>query len=37
MTSGEFSENKWFNMKYIVKYLRTERLLSCECTQIIIV
>ena len=30
MTSGECIENKWFNMKYIGKYLRLEILLTHE-------
>ena len=28
MTSGECVENKWFNMKYIGKYLSVEILLT---------
>jgi hypothetical protein len=32
MTSGECVENKWFNMKYIGKYLSVEILLTHECT-----
>ena len=32
MTSGEYVENKWFNMKYIGKYLSVEILLTHECT-----
>jgi hypothetical protein len=33
MTSWEYFENKWFSMKlkYIRKYHRAERLLTCEC------
>ena len=31
MTSGECVENKWFNMKYIGKYLVVEILLTHEC------
>ena len=34
MTSGECVENKWFNMKYIGKYLSVEILLTHECTLI---
>jgi hypothetical protein len=30
MTSGECIENKWFNMKYVGKYLRLEILLTHE-------
>jgi hypothetical protein len=30
MTSGECVENKWFNMKYIGKYLSVEILLTHE-------
>jgi hypothetical protein len=30
MTSGECVENKWFNMKYIGKYLNVEILLTHE-------
>ena len=32
MTSEEFFENEWFNMKYIGKYLSEERLLTLERT-----
>ena len=31
MTSGECVENKWFNMKYIGKYISVEILLTQEC------
>ena len=32
MTSEEFYENEWFNIKYIGKYLCEERLLTLERT-----
>jgi hypothetical protein len=32
MTSGECFENKWFDMKYIGKYLSAEILLTLECS-----
>jgi hypothetical protein len=32
MTSGECFENKWFNIKYIGKYLNAVKLLTRECT-----
>jgi hypothetical protein len=35
MTSGECVENKWFNMKYIGKYLSVEILLTHECRSVI--
>ena len=34
MTSGECVENKWFNMKYIGKYLSVEILLTHACTRL---
>ena len=34
MTSGECVENKWFNMKYIEKYLSVEILLTHECIRL---
>jgi hypothetical protein len=35
MTSGECVENKWFNKKYIRKYLSVEILLTHECMMFI--
>jgi len=32
ITSEECVENKWFNMKYIGKYLNVEILLTRECS-----
>ena len=37
MTSGECVENKWFNMKYIGKYLSVEILLTHVDLHIIVI